>query len=352
MTLADNRMPSSHPALRRPVGFLGSGLYVPDRVVTNAELAATLDTSDEWITSRTGIRERRFLGDGLATSDMCLSAARQALRRAGLAPEDLDAIIVTTSTPDQPLPSTAVTVKDGLGSRRAIPLDIAQTACAGGIYALLVAAHLLQGEMFERVLVIGADTGSRATDPADRITRVFFGDAAGAVILGLVPDGFGLLSWDFGDQLCFDVAIPAGGSRLPTSPETVEAGEHYVRMNGPSAWKYATENLPASIRETLGRAGLTVGDIDHYLLHQANLNIITHAMTTLGVSMDRAPTTVERFGNTAAASIFTVLHETLMARPETGRLLVLAGIGAGVLWGSMCFRHYADSGHDVKGLIE
>lgn len=352
MTKAGNRPTPHRTGLRRSVGFLGSGLYVPDRVVTNAELARTLDTSDEWITARTGIRERRFLDDGLATSDMCIPAAREALRRTGIEPEDLDAIIVTTSTPDQPLPSTAVTVKDGLGARRAIPLDIAQTACAGGIYALLVAAHLLQGEMFERVLVIGADTGSRATDPTDRGTRVFFGDAAGAVVLGPVPAGFGVLSWDFGDELCFDVAIPAGGSRRPTTPETVEAGEHYVRMNGPSAWKYATEYLPASIQQTLDRAGLAVGDVDHFLLHQANLNIITHAMDTLGVSMDRAPTTVECFGNTAAASLFTVLHETLLAEPETGRLLVLAGIGAGVLWGSICFRHYAIPGGLVKGEAE
>ncbi|MFF1357766.1 3-oxoacyl-ACP synthase III family protein [Streptomyces sp. NPDC058297] len=342
--LLNTRATDTMAPLTHPVGILGTGLYVPRRVVTNEELTRTLDTSDEWITSRTGITERRFLEEGRATSDMGVEAGRRALAAAGVDAADVDAVIVTTFTPDQPLPSTAMIIKEKLGAHRAMPLDLTQAACAGGIYALLTGAHLLQNPAFKHVLVIGADAGSRGTDPQERTTRVFLGDAAGAALLGRTPAGFGLLSWDTDGELSYEVEITAGGSRMPTSPETVEARSQYLKMNGKAVWNMATEKLPQSIRKTARRAGVEIDDIEHVLLHQANLNIIKEAAKSLGVPQDRVPTTVQRLGNTAAASVFTVLHETVAHRAKHGDLMVMAAIGAGFLWGSACFRHFDASG--------
>ncbi|WP_432092901.1 3-oxoacyl-ACP synthase III family protein [Streptomyces sp. bgisy100] len=329
--------------LAHPVGVLGTGLYVPRTVVTNEELTRTLDTSDEWITSRTGIKERRFLEESRATSDMGIEAARQALARAGVEASDVDAIVVTTFTPDQPLPSTAMVIAEAIGAHRAMPLDLTQAACSGGVYALVTAAHLLQNAGFRYVLVIGADAGSRGTDPRDRATRVFLGDAAGAALLGRTPPGFGILGWHTDGELSYEVEITAGGSRLPTGPETVEARSQYLKMNGKAVWNMATEKLPQSIRATAQRAGVDLEDVQHVLLHQANLNIINEAAKALGIPSDRVPTTVQRFGNTAAASVFTVLHETVEQRARHGDLMIMSGIGAGFLWGSVCLRHFDPS---------
>ncbi|MEV6975324.1 ketoacyl-ACP synthase III [Kitasatospora sp. NPDC093806] len=340
-----NVLESTTPApartgLTHPVGILGTGLYVPPTVVTNEDLTRTLDTSDEWITSRTGIKERRFLEEGRVTSDMGIEAGRQALARAGVDASEVDAIVVTTFTPDQPLPSMAMIIREALGAHRAMPLDLTQAACAGGVYALLTAAHLLQNTQYRYVLVIGADAGSRGTDPQERTTRVFLGDAAGAALLGRTPAGFGLLGWDTDGELSYEVEITAGGSRLPHSPETVEARSQYLKMNGKAVWNMATEKLPESIRNTARNAGVELDDVQHVLLHQANLNIINAAAEALGVPSDRVPTTVQRFGNTAAASVLTVLHETVENRVRHGDLLILSAIGAGFIWGSACFRHF------------
>ncbi|GAA2908046.1 ketoacyl-ACP synthase III [Streptomyces thioluteus] len=330
--------------LAHPVGILGTGLYVPRTVVTNEELTRTLETTDEWISTRTGIRERRFLEEGCATSDMAIKAARRALDRARVDPSDVDAVVTTTFTPDQPLPSMGMIIKEAIGAHRAMPLDLTQAACSGGIYALLTGAHLLQNTAFKHVLVIGADAGSRGTDPRERTTRVFLGDAAGAALLGRTPVGFGLLSWDTGGELSFEVEITAGGSRLPTSPETVEARSHFLKMNGKAVWNIATDKLPDSIRKTARRAGVELDDVQHVLLHQANLNIINETARELSLPSHRVPTTVQRLGNTAAASVFTVLHETLEQRARHGDLMIAAAIGAGFLWGSACFRHFDPAG--------
>ncbi|MEV6339549.1 ketoacyl-ACP synthase III [Nocardia vinacea] len=327
------------PSLTRPVGIVGVGLHIPPRVVTNAELIEGLDTTDEWIRARTGIAERHFADSDSATSDLAVEAARQALAAAGIAASDLDAVLVATFSPDQPLPSTALTVKQALGADHALPLDIAQAACAGGIYALLVAAHLLQNPAFSHVMVVGADCGSRMTDPQDRTTRVFFGDAAGAVVLGAVPEGFGLLAWDTGDDLSHAVGIPAGGSRRPFSEAVLHDRSHYLQMNGKGAWNAATGRLPHSIREVAARAAVPLHEVDHFLLHQANINILADVMKQLDIPVERVPVNVDRLGNTASASIFTVLHER-MAEVEHGDHLILSAIGAGYIWGSLCFRHY------------
>jgi 3-oxoacyl-[acyl-carrier-protein] synthase-3 len=273
-----------------------------------------------------------------------VAAARQALDRADLDPADLDALIIGTFTPDQPLPSTALMVADALGAHRAIPLDLSQSACAGGIYGILVAAHLLQNEEFRNVLVVGADAGSRVTDPQDRGTRVFFGDAAGAALLSPTAGGFGLLSWDTGATLSYEVEIPAGGSRRPTGAETLDERGQFLKMNGKAVWNIATDRLPESIRRTARRAGVGLDEVRHFLLHQANQNIIDETARTLGIPAERVPTTVGRLGNTGAASVFTVLHETMEHTVRHDDLMILAGIGAGFLWGSVCFRHFGGAG--------
>ncbi|WP_330257011.1 ketoacyl-ACP synthase III [Nocardia sp. NBC_00565] len=326
--------------LARPVGIVGTGLHIPPRIVTNEELVEGLDTTDEWIRARTGIAERRFADPESATSDLAVEAAREALDAAGIPATALDAIIVATFTPDQPLPATSLTVKQALGASGAMPLDLTQGACAGGIYGLVVAAHLMQNPAFSNVLVIGADCASRATDPQDRTTRVFFGDAAGAVVLGAAPAGFGLLAWDTGDELSHAVGIPAGGSRLPFSEPVLHDRNHYLQMDGKAAWNAATGHLPQSIRAVAARAEVSLDEVRHFLLHQANFNILADVMKQLDIPADRVPLTVDRLGNTASASIFTVLHERMTDSIDHGDYLILSAIGAGYLWGSLCFRQH------------
>ena len=347
-------VPQKHPACQEhpvfshsggglpvPFAVTGTAVHLPPTVVTNRQLVETLDTTDEWIVSRTGIRERRRLAPELATSDMCLAAARPALAAAGLAPADLDAIIVATYTWDQPLPSTALILKGALRADRALTLDVTQAACANGIQAVLLAAHLLQNPSFTHILVVAADCASRVTHPADRTTGVFFGDAAAAAVLTRTDTpGPGLLSYDLGSRLSYDVQIPAGGSRQPTSPDTTAAGRHYLSMNGRAVWDTATARIPASITNAARRAGLSVDEIQHFFLHQANLNILTQTMTHLGVPMERAPVTLDRIGNTGSAGTFTALHHSRTnGHLRPGDTYVLSAIGAGFQWGTLCLRH-------------
>lgn len=325
--------------LRVPAGIMGTGVHIPSQVITNDDLVRTLDTSDEWIRTRTGIRERRWLEPGRTTSDMCVAASLEALENSGVAAADLDAVIVATFTFDQLLPSTALIVKEALGAHRAIPLDLNQAACAGGVYGMLLGAHLLQNEAVRNVLVIGAECLSRATDPLDRTTRVFFGDAAGAVVMGRAAPGRGLLSWNVNASLSYAVDIPAGGATLPTSPETAEQGRQFLRMDGRAVWAEATKRLPESVLAALAPLGLAPSDVRHYFLHQANLNIVNEVMDQLGVDRARAGVTVDRYGNTGAASVFTVLHEAVTKNEiADGDLMIVSGIGAGFLWGTLCLR--------------
>ncbi|WP_371500444.1 ketoacyl-ACP synthase III [Kitasatospora sp. NBC_00374] len=324
-----------------PFSIAGTGMHLPPAVVTNLELTRTLDTSDEWITSRTGIRERRRLAPHLATSDMCVAAAHPALEAAGIEPARLDAVIVATYTGDQPLVSTALIVKDALGAHRALSLDVTQAACASGIQATLIAAHLLQNPSITTVLLLAADCASRITDPNDRTTAVFFGDAAAAVVLTRTDTpGAGLLSYDLGSQLSYGVQIPAGGSRLPASAATVAAGDHYLSMDGRAVWNAATTRLPESITSATQRAGVPIDEVRHFFLHQANLNILTAALAALGVARERVPVTVDRLGNTGSAGLFTALHSAASAGSLLpGDTYVLSGIGAGFQWGTLCLRH-------------
>ncbi|MEV0091609.1 ketoacyl-ACP synthase III [Streptomyces sp. NPDC050738] len=343
MTLTQDLPVASLQGTGLPVPFAvtGTGVHLPPAVVTNQDLTRLLDTTDEWIVDRTGIRERRRLAPELATSDMASDAARPALAAAGLTPADLDAIIVATYTWDQPLPSTALIVKDALGASRALTLDITQAACANGIQAVLLAAHLLQNPAFTHILVVAADCASRVTDPADRTTGVFFGDAAAAAVLTRTgTHGSGLLSFDLGSHLDYGVQIPAGGSRLPTSDATASAGKHHLAMDGRAVWNTATARIPQSITNAARHAGLSPDQIQHFFLHQANLNILTATMNQLGVPLDRAPITLDRIGNTGAAGTFTALHHALThGELKPGDTYVLSAIGAGFQWGTLCLRH-------------
>jgi 3-oxoacyl-[acyl-carrier-protein] synthase III len=326
---------------RLAVAVAGTGIHLPTTVVTNAQLTEALDTTDEWIVAHTGITERRRLPPQFATSDMCVAAAQPALAAAGLTAADLDAIIVATYTYDQPLPSTALIVKHALGAERSMAMDLTQAACAAGVHALLIGANLLQDPAVGSVLVIAADCASRVADPADRTTAVFFGDAAAAVVLTrTTADDAGLLAYHIGSELSYAVNIAAGGSRLPASSHALAAGQHYLRMDGRAVWRVATTRLPESIASAVGRAGLGIAQIDHFFLHQANLNIIRQTLAQLGVRPEKAPVTVDKLGNTGAAGMFTALHQTWsqgLLRP--GDTYVLSAIGAGFHWGSLCFRH-------------
>jgi 3-oxoacyl-[acyl-carrier-protein] synthase-3 len=321
-----------------PVALTGTGVHLPERIVTNDDLARMVDTSDEWITSRTGIRERRWLAPDRAVSDMCVDAARDAMAVAGTTAHEIDVIIVATYTWDQPLPSTALIVKEALGAHRALTLDVTQAACANGVQALLLAAHLLQTSTAGTVLVIAADCASRVTDPLERTTRIFFGDAAGAAVLQEGGDGSGLLSWDFGSELSYDVQIKAGGSKLPTSETTVAHREHYLAMNGRAVWDTATRWLPDSILTAAAKAAVPIERIDHFFLHQANLNIVNAALDKLGVPAAKAPVTLDKLGNTGSAGVFTALHARF-GELKRGDVFVMSAIGAGFQWGTLCFRH-------------
>ncbi|WP_017606260.1 3-oxoacyl-ACP synthase III family protein [Nocardiopsis alkaliphila] len=322
-----------------PVGILGVGAYAPSEVVTNEELTRHLDTTDEWIVARTGIRERRFLPEGENTTDMCVQAARQALEESGTQARELNAIIIATFTFDQLLPSTALTVAERLGAPQAVALDLNQAACSGGLYGIWTGVHLLQNAHFRRVLVIGAEALSRITDPMDRSTRVFFGDAAGAAVLGPVEEGAGVLSWSLGGALSYGVEVPAGGTREPFGPEVVGTGRQYLKMNGPEVWEQVLTRLPPSVEEALKLVSLTADEVDHYVFHQANKNLVERLMDMLGQKREKATTTIETLGNTGAATIFTVLRRLReVDRPRPGEHVLISVIGAGFLWGSMCLR--------------
>ncbi len=340
LTSAAARLAQTQIAYPLPATVIGTGLYIPDIVVTNAQLAETLNTTDDWIVSHTGIRQRHHLASDLAASDMGLAAARPALEMADLAAADLDAIIVASYTYDQPLPSTALIIADALGADRALPVDLTQAACASGVQAVLLGAQLMASPAFSNVLIVAADCASRVTDPSDRTTRIFFGDAAAAVVLSRSDGGTGLLSFDYGCQLSYAVQIPAGGSRRPASAATLAARQHYLVMDGREVWNVAVKRLPDSIALAANRAGLAIGEIDHFFLHQANLNMLTLIMDQLGIPAHRVPITVDKLGNTGSAGMFTALHQAHVAgRLKPGDHYILSAIGAGFQWGSLCLRH-------------
>ena len=322
-----------------PVSITGLGTHVPERVVTNDDLSKLVDTSDEWIVTRTGIRERRFAADDEALSDIALPAARAALAQAGLTPGDIDLLIVATVTADMQFPSTAAILGDLLGADDAAAYDLA-AGCTGFMYGIAQAYGMVESGLSRRSLVVGADVLSKLMNFADRSTCVLFGDGAGAVVVERAPKE-GFLGFELGADGAGgkDLNLPAGGSRMPPTAETIASGAHYVHMNGREVFKFATRVLVSSGEAILDQCKLSVEDVDVYVPHQANVRIIDHAVAKLGIPMEKVIVNVDRYGNTSSASIPLALADAVASgRLKQGDTLLMTGMGAGMTWGSAVMR--------------
>ena len=320
--------------------ILGTGHYAPERVLTNQDLERMVDTSDEWITTRTGIKRRHIIADDQATSDLAAAALEAALADAGLGHGDLDAVIVATATPDMLFPSTACVMQDRLGLPK-IPVFDVSAACSGFIYASLLANSLIASGQFTTVGVIGAETLTRFTDWQDRSTCVLFGDGAGAAIYGPGDGVRGVLAAYVGadGSLGRLLKLPAGGSRLPASAKTVENHQHFLYMEGSEVFKSAVRAMTFSAEQTLELAGLGSDQIDLLIPHQANIRIIDATAQRLGLPPERVYVNVQEYGNTSAASIPIALDEARrLGRAPEGSTVLMVAFGAGFTWGSLLVR--------------
>jgi 3-oxoacyl-[acyl-carrier-protein] synthase III len=318
------------------ISITGIGSYAPDRVMTNDELAQIVDTSNEWIVERTGIRERRIAAAEQAMSDLARPAAEQALEHAGVVAKDVDLIIVATVTPDMAFPSTGAILADQLGAPDAAAYDLS-AGCTGFMYALAQAYGMLAGGLSERALVVGGDVLSKIMDWTDRRTCVLFGDGAGAVMLERVQDGGGFLGFELGADGSGgpQLYMPGGGSRAPATAETVAERMHFAKMNGREVFKFATRVLVSSAAKVLEECGRDVSEVDVYVPHQANVRIIDHASRKLGIPDEKIVVNVDRYGNTSSGSIPLALADAQAeGRLEPGRLVLMTGMGAGLTWGS------------------
>ena len=317
----------------RPVSITGLGSKVPDRIVTNEELAKHVDTSDEWILERTGIRERRMADPSEALSDLALPACREALAQAGVEGKDVDLVIVATVTPDMMFPSTGAVLADQLDARSAAAYDLS-AGCTGFVYALAQGYGMVASGLAARALVVGGDVLSRILDWDDRSTLVLFGDGAGAVVLEATPEpgfiGFELGADGAGGE---NLWLPGSGSRL------FDESQKYVKMNGREVFKFATRILVQSAEDLLEKCEVSIDDVDLYIPHQANMRIIDHATRKLGVPSDRVVINVDRYGNTSSGSIPLALADAAAdGRLQPGRLVLMTGMGAGLTWGSTLIR--------------
>jgi 3-oxoacyl-[acyl-carrier-protein] synthase III len=322
----------------------GWGMYAPSRVMTNDELATIVDTSDEWIVSRTGIHERRIAADDETTTSMSVNAARDALAVAGLDPAELDLVIVATCTPDYPLPATSVTVATELGATRAAGFDL-QAACSGFLYGYAAGSSFVRSGMYRNVLVIGVEILSRFLDWTDRSTCVLFGDGAGAVLLQASDQPGGLLGVDlFSDGTgCEAIIVPAGGAIHPASHETVDARMHKIKMLGSEVYKYATRQMGESALAALRQAGLAVEDVDQFVFHQANLRIISSVQKQFGIPDAKTFVNIEKYGNTSAASVPMALVEAVASgRVKPGDRILMVAFGGGYTAGGAVVEWTAD----------
>ncbi|HEV7221434.1 MAG TPA: beta-ketoacyl-ACP synthase III [Pirellulales bacterium] len=327
--------------LRRLMGvqIVATGGYVPDPIVTNDELAAPLGLDPAWILQRTGIRERRQAPAEMATSDLAIRAAQRAMERAGATAADIDLVLVGTFTPDMPFPATACLVQDRLGIR-APAVDL-QAACAGFMYALITGAQFIATGCSKLALVIGADCNSRVLNPKDTRTYPLFGDGAGAVLLAPGGPEQGLVAYTLGADgsggplLC----RPMSGSRMPIQAAMLDEGLQYLQMDGPAVFKWAVQIVVESGGDVLAAAGMSAGDIDLAVLHQANIRIIYTATDLLGIDRDRVMVNLDRYGNTSAGSIPLALDDAFQqGRIAPGRRLLLSGFGGGLTWGTAVWR--------------
>jgi 3-oxoacyl-[acyl-carrier-protein] synthase III len=318
----------------------GLGAHAPKRILTNADLERMVDTNDAWIVQRSGIRERHIAEDGEASSDLALPAAQQALESANLGPEDVEFIVVATTTPDHFFPSTANVLQHRLGCRRAGSVDVL-AACAASVYSLTIGAQFIQTGKYRRVLCVGTETLSKITDFTDRGTCVLLADAAGAAVLQATDEDRGLIDADlYSDgQYAELLHMPAGGSRAPATHETVEARGHYAKMKGSEVFKVAVRMFEDATVQLLSRHGLSARDVDLFIPHQANLRIIEAAAKRVGLPMERVFVNIDRYGNTGAASIYVAMAEAAAAgRLRRGDLVLLAAFGGGFTWGAALIR--------------
>ncbi len=325
---------------KRYAGILGTGHYVPDKILTNNDLERMVDTSDEWIRTRTGIEMRHLAAQSENTSDLCVRAALPAIEAAGLGPDDIDFVLVATASPDYVVPSTACLVQNKLGLTHAGAMDIS-AGCSGFIYATALASNLVKSGMYKHILIIGAEILSRLTNWHDRSTCVLFGDGAGAAVIGETEEGFGLLSSDLGSDgsLGKILDIPASGVAEPVTHRAIDSGRIYIHMEGPEVFKAAVRHMGATTLKALEKAGLQKEDIDMFIAHQANNRIIQAIAKRLCVPADKMWVNVNRFGNTSAASVGIALDEAVRAgRVGRGDIVVLSGFGAGLTWGSDVLR--------------
>jgi 3-oxoacyl-[acyl-carrier-protein] synthase III len=319
----------------------GWGAAAPDGVLTNAALETMLDTSDEWIVERTGIRERRIAAPGETTASLAIEAGAAAIKQAGLTPDAIDLLVLATATPEQPIPHTGAFVGEGIGLRCG-SFDLG-AGCAGFAYALVAGASMLTAGRLDHVLVLGAETLSRIMNPDDRSTRILFGDAAAGLVLGRASEdaGVGLISWDLGcdGSATGLLEVQAGGSRMPITPEVLDAGQQYLRMEGREVFRRAVRVVIDSSTATLERGGVDATEVDWFVPHQANARIIEAARQRLGISAEKTIVNIDRFGNTSAASIPLALSEAAdHGRFQPGDTILLAGFGAGMAWASALLR--------------
>lgn len=322
----------------------GWGMYAPPRVMTNDDLTKLVDTSDEWIVSRTGIRERRIAGEGETTTSLSVNAARDALAVAGMDPSQLDLVIVATCSPDYPLPATSVTVATALGATHAAGFDL-QAACSGFLYGLATGSSFIRSGMYRNVLVIGVEVLSRFIDWTDRNTCVLFGDGAGAVLLQASDQPGGLIGFNlYSDGSGFEgIIVPAGGSVCPASPKTAAEGQHFIRMAGREVYKYATRQLADSAEAALRDAGIGVADVDQFVFHQANLRIIENVQKQLTIPDAKTYINIEKYGNTSAASVPMALVEAIASgHVKPGDKILMVAFGAGYTAGAAVVEWTAD----------
>jgi 3-oxoacyl-[acyl-carrier-protein] synthase III len=323
-----------------PVGITATGEFYPDRIVTNHDLAKMVDTSDEWITSRTGIKHRRWVEPGIASSDLGAKALQMALERRGFVPNDLDAIIACTVTPDMMFPCTAALIQTKVGAEKAFGFDL-NAACSSWLFGLTTAASLVAAGGVKRVAVVGCDVMTSIFDKTDRNTAVLFGDGAGAAIVEAVEEGFGILDFEQkidGRGAPF-LCMPAGGSLKPSSHATIDAKEHYIQQQGQEVYRNAVREMADVSRLMLDRNHVAPKDLALFVPHQANIRIMDAALKRLDLPREKMASNIQEYANTTSATIPTALHQSVVAgKIQKGDLIVLAAFGAGFTWGGALMR--------------
>ncbi|AFS78643.1 3-oxoacyl-[acyl-carrier-protein] synthase III [Gottschalkia acidurici 9a] len=322
--------------MSKGIGIVGTGSFLPEKILSNFDLEKIVDTSDEWITTRTGIKERRILEKDKASSDMAVEASKKALEQSNLTPLDIDLIIVATMTPDMTTPSTACIVQEKLGCRNAAAFDLS-AACSGFIYGLSVAYSFVKSGVYKRILLIGTESMSRILDWEDRSTCILFGDGAGAVVIGEVPEGKGILQTELGSDGsgAEHLLVPAGGSKCPITKEVLDERLQYLKMEGSEVFKFAVRKIEEVSKSVLEKSELRSEDINYLIPHQANTRIIDSAIKKLKISSEKVYVNLSRYGNMSAASIPVALDEAVReGKINDGDNILLVGFGGGLTWGA------------------